>query len=121
MRASSRRTIPALVGLVLGGSAGAVWAHHGWSGYDAGQLVSLTGQVQSFSFDYPHALLMLDSEGKVWRVVLAPPSRMERRGLSAGAIEAGMEVSVEGYPHRQDDEEFRAERIQVNGGTFELR
>jgi len=96
-------------------------AHHGWSGYDASRLVTLTGTVQSATFDFPHAMLMLQADGKVWEVVLAPPSRMERRGLPAGSIEAGQEVTVEGYLHRTDETEFRAERIQVNGSAVELR
>lgn len=101
--------------------AGAAQAHHGWSGYDASELVTLTGTAQSASFQSPHGLLMLDVDGKLWRVVLAPPSRMARRGLPEGSIETGTEVSVEGYPHRNDPEEFRAERIRVNGTTVELR
>jgi Family of unknown function (DUF6152) len=96
-------------------------AHHGWSGYDASQLVTLTGTVQSATFDFPHAMLMLQADGKVWEIVLAPPSRMERRGLPAGSIVAGQEVMVEGYAHRTDEAEFRAERIQVNGSAVELR
>ena len=65
--------------------------------------------------------MLLQAEGRLWRVVLAPPSRLERRGLPAGSIAAGAEVTVEGYPHRSDREEFRAERIRVDGRTVELR
>ena len=110
-----------LVAVAVTGVAGSAAAHHGWSGYDASQLLALTGTVQSASFQSPHALIMLDAEGKVWRIVLAPPSRMERRGLPSGSIEAGEQVTVEGYPHRNDPEEFRAERIVVKGNTVELR
>jgi hypothetical protein len=107
--------------VALTGMAGAASAHHGWSGYDASRLITLAGTVQSASFQSPHAQLMLDSDGKVWRIVLAPPSRMQRRGLPLGSIEAGEQVTVEGYPHRNDPEEFRAERITVKGNTVELR
>jgi hypothetical protein len=105
----------------LVGASDRAWAHHGWSGYDASRLVTLAGMVQSATLDFPHATLMLQADGKVWAIVLAPPSRMERRGLPAGSIEAGQEVTVEGYPHRTDETEFRAERIQVNGSAVELR
>lgn len=99
-----------------------VAAHHGWSGYDSASLLTLQGSVQSVSFEQPHGLLMLQADGKLWRIVLAPPSRLQRRGLPAGSIEPGDTVSVEGYPHRTDAEEFRAERIRVNGGdAVELR
>jgi hypothetical protein len=111
----------ATVACLLAGVSGPAGAHHGWSGYDASRLMTLTGTVQSATFDFPHAMLMLQADGKVWEVVLAPPSRMERRGLPAGSIEAGQEATVEGYPHRTDETEFRAERLQVNGSAVELR
>ena len=96
-------------------------AHHGWSGYDATKLVTLEGDVQAVSYDNPHAQITLHTPDKAWRIVLAPPSRMERRGLPRDAIETGDAVAVEGYQHRQDPEEFRAERIRIDGKTVELR
>ena len=96
-------------------------AHHGWSGYDATKLVTLEGTVQSMSYDNPHAMVGLRTADKTWRIILAPPSRMQRRGLPDGAIKADETVWVEGYVHREDPEEFRAERIIVNGESHELR
>jgi hypothetical protein len=113
--------VAAAAAALLVGAPDLARAHHGWSGYDASRLVTLTGTVQSATFDFPHAMLMLQADGKLWEVVLAPPSRMGRRGLPAGSIEAGQEVTVEGYAHRTDEAEFRAERIQVNGSAVELR
>jgi hypothetical protein len=77
--------------------------------------------VQSISYDNPHAQVMLRTADKTWRIVLAPPSRMQRRGLPDGAIKADQTVQVEGYVHREDPEEFRAERIIVDGQAHELR
>lgn len=117
-----RRTRLAITALALVGLAAPVAAHHGWSGYDASKLVRLEGQVRQASFNNPHAQVTLESEGKVWRLVLAPPSRMQARGLPAGSIKAGDTAAVEGYPHREEADEFRAERIFVNGGRpVELR
>jgi hypothetical protein len=125
MQAMRKRTRIGLVALaaagLLGLAPGDVRAHHGWSGYDASRLLTLTGTVESVSFESPHGLLMLQTGEKLWRIVLAPPSRLARRGLPAGSITAGEQVTVEGYPHRNDPEEFRAERIQVKDATVELR
>ncbi len=113
-----------IVALGLTMSAGSAVAHHGWSGYDASKLVTLSGKVQEASFEFPHAMVMLQLEskdGKLWHIVLAPPSRMSARGLPAGSIKAGDEVTVEGYPHRAEPQEFRAERIRVKGQSVELR
>jgi hypothetical protein len=63
----------------------------------------------------------LEVPGKTWLVVLAPPSRMERRGLSATALRVGETATVVGYPSRSDPDEMRAERITIDGKTVELR
>ena len=58
---------------------------------------------------------------KIWTVVLAPPSRMENRGLPAAMLKPGVMARVEGYPSRDDPGELRAERITIDGKTIELR
>jgi hypothetical protein len=99
----------------------ASWAHHGWSEYDASKGMKLTGKIVESGYEHPHGHVRLEAPGKTWNVVLAPPSRMERRGLEKGALKPGATVTVEGYPNREKPEELRAERITVNGKTVELR
>jgi Family of unknown function (DUF6152) len=106
---------------LLGLLAGPAAAHHGWSGYDASQVLTLTGVIRESGYEHPHGHVRLEVPGKTWLVILAPPSRMERRGLAAAALQVGATVSVVGYPHRTNQEEMRAERITVNGQTVELR
>lgn len=96
-------------------------AHHGWGGYDSGQVLTLTGTVRQFAFDNPHAMLNLQADGKVWHVVLAPPGRMTARGLPTGSITPGQTVTVVGYPAKSDPAELRAERITAADKTVELR
>ena len=55
-------------------------AHHGWSEYDGAKVLKLTGKVVEAGYEHPHGHVTLDVPGKTWTVVLAPPSRMERRG-----------------------------------------
>lgn len=97
------------------------WAHHGWSEYDSSKPLKLTGKIIDSGYEHPHGHLGLQAPGKTWNVILAPPSRMERRGLEKGALKPGGTVTVEGYPNREKAEEMRAERIIVNGKTIELR
>jgi len=54
-------------------------------------------------------------------VVLAPPARMESRGLTKDKLKVGATVTVMGYPHKQTRDEIRAERIVIDGKTTELR
>jgi hypothetical protein len=97
------------------------FGHHGWSGYDSGQVLNLTGVIQESGYEHPHAYVKMQVRDKLWLVVLAPPSRMERRGVPREALAIGTPVTVVGYPHRSDDGEMRAERITLNGKTAELR
>jgi hypothetical protein len=96
-------------------------AHHGWSEYDAGQTLTLTGQVGESGYEHPHGYVKLVTPGKTWTAVLAPPSRMDNRGLTREMLKPGTTVTVVGYPNRNHPEEMRAERITVAGRTVELR
>lgn len=96
-------------------------AHHGWSEYDSSATLNLTGVIKEAGYEHPHGHVRLEAPGKVWLVVLAPPSRMEYRGLAAGDLKPGTTVTVTGYPNRSKPEEMRAERISVSGKTIELR
>jgi len=102
-------------------SVGTAWAHHGWSEYDSSKTLSLTGKIVESGYEHPHGHVRLETPAKTWSVVLAPPSRMERRGLERSALKPGASVTVEGYANRGKPEEMRAERILVNGKTIELR
>jgi Family of unknown function (DUF6152) len=96
-------------------------AHHGWSEYDTAKELKLTGKIVESGYEHPHGHVRLEAPGKTWEVVLAPPSRMERRGLEKDALKPGVTATVVGYPNRNKPEEMRAERITVNGKTVELR
>jgi hypothetical protein len=114
-----RRTIAVLLGALA--LPAAALAHHGWSGYDEGRTLTLTGTIRESGYEHPHGYLRLETPGKTWRVVLAPPSRMERRGLARETLAEGAQVTVVGYPHRENADELRAERISAGGRTVELR
>jgi hypothetical protein len=96
-------------------------AHHGWSSYDAARPLHLTGAIIASSYEQPHGTLQLKAADKTWDVILAPPTRMTSRGLSKKMLEPGTQASVEGYPHRTQNDELRAERITIAGKTVELR
>ncbi len=99
----------------------AALAHHGWSEYDSDKLIKLTGRISESGYEHPHGYVKLVTPGKTWQAVLAPPSRMEARGLANDAIKVGATVTVEGYANRNKPGEMRAERITAGGKTVELR
>ena len=96
-------------------------AHHGWSEYDSTKLLKLSGKIVDSGYEHPHGYIRLETPGKIWLCVLAPPSRMESRGLARDALKVGAGVTVEGYANRAKPEEMRAERISAGGKTVELR
>lgn len=116
MKARAGLAILALLALAIPAAA-----HHGWSGYDATKELTLTGTIKEAGYEHPHGHVRLEVPGKLWLVVLAPPTRMERRGLPASMLKVGTEATVVGYPHRSDPQEIRAERITIDGKTVELR
>jgi len=99
----------------------AAFGHHGWSEYDSSKTLRLTGKVVESGYEHPHGHIRFDAPGKTWNVILAPPSRMERRGLEKTMLKPGAAVTVEGYANRDKPGEMRAERIIVEGKTIELR
>ncbi len=86
----------------------AALGHHGWGSYDASKPVTVTGPIVTAKFENPHATITVGGNDKVWTVTLAPPSRMSSRGATEkiGTVEK---------------DEMRAERITVNGKTYEMR
>jgi len=100
---------------------GIAHAHHGWSEYDQTKAVKLTGTITQSGYEHPHGVVKLNADGKSWTIVLAPPFRMENRGLSESDIANGALVTVEGYINRSQPDGLRAERITAGNKTVELR
>jgi hypothetical protein len=101
--------------------ASAALAHHGWGSYDASKPVTVAGPIVTSKFENPHAAITVRASDKVWTVTLAPTSRMNSRGATEKVVAVGQNVSAYGYPSTVDKDEMRAERITVNGKTYEMR
>jgi hypothetical protein len=95
--------------------------HHGWSSYDQKKVLNLEGEILEYSYDNPHGMLKFKAKDKTWTVVLAPPSRMQSRGLEESMLSKGVKATVVGYPHLKVEDEMRAERITIGDKTTELR
>lgn len=142
---SSVRAACAALALVLALVVGTVptpaLAHHGWSGYDSSTLLALTGTIVDVQYGNPHVMVTLavatEPEDEIHEdeahkeaeiedppsvtVVMAPPFRSEGRGLPRDLLVPGAAVTFEGYLHRDNALELRAERIIIGDLTVELR
>jgi Family of unknown function (DUF6152) len=116
-----RVVLPIAVAAGASALAAGAFAHHGWGSYDAANPVTITGPIQTVKFENPHAEITVKAPDKVWTVTLAPTSRMTTRGASANVVAVGKTVMAYGYPSTVDRSEMRAERITVDGKTYELR
>jgi len=116
-----RLILPTVVVAAACGLAASAFAHHGWGSYDAANPVTVAGPIQTLRFENPHAEITVKAPDKVWTVTLAPTFRMTSRGASAEVVAVGKTVSAYGYPSTVERNEMRAERITVDGKTYELR
>lgn len=95
-------------------------AHHGWGEYLDAEF-SLTGTVERANLGGPHGLLRVRAGRQVWEVVLAPPTRIQRAGLTAAAVPRGTRVTARGHRHRNAARlEMKTERLLVGRRTFDL-
>jgi hypothetical protein len=97
-------------------------AHHGWSGQGQDQF-ELTGKVhKQVSLSGPHATMQIvDEQGQVWDITLAPAARTERAGLKEDTLPVGAEVKISG--HRNSDQsrfEVKTERVTHDGKNYDV-
>ena len=91
------------VGLVVGGTALPVSAHHAFAAeFDANQPIQLKGTIVKMEWVNPHTWLHIDvkdSSGKVqsWMIEGGPPTSLLRRGLTKASLKVGAEVNVTGF------------------------
>lgn len=93
-----------------------------WDAYDRTKPQALSGVIKAAQYNREaYASLTIDSGGRTWTIILAPPVRMDFRGLTEDMLTPGVTVAVEGFQSRQTRDELRAETITVNKRSFDLR
>lgn len=110
----------ALAALLLSAPA-VVLAHHGWGSFDASKRITVEGPIQTSSYANPHVTVTVKATDQVWTVILAPVSRMQTRGATKELVAAGKTITAEGHPSKSHKGEMRANRIAIDGKTFEMR
>src|SRR4026208_531948 len=99
------RTKPVAAILLLGWLVTAlpVSAHHAFQAeFDDKKPVHLAGKVTKMEWINPHSWIHIDvtgADGKVtsWMVECGSPNIMLRRGFSKNSLDAGTELTVDGY------------------------
>lgn len=110
--------------LLVGAGLLSAVSHHGWADYDTERAFTLDGTIGTIEYVNPHVLVRVQPAGdtaRTWLAVLAPPSRMTRRGLPGDSLRVGQAARLYGYPHKELPDEMRVERITIGDRTTELR
>jgi hypothetical protein len=96
-------------------------AHHGWTWY-GNEPMELTAVVVVKDFGNPHDRLTLrDGDGQEWNVLLSPPGRSRRAGLTADKVDVGDTVTAFGHRRREGDNfEMKTERLKVGDDLYNL-
>lgn len=97
-------------------------AHHSFAvHFVPDERVTIEGVVTEFRFRNPHGLIFLtvtaaDGAEQQWRVETNSPNILRRRGWSPDSLKPGDQVSIEGYPSRDDGHYMRVYRIEFEDG-----
>ncbi len=116
------RFVAGLAGAVLALGAAQAMAHHGWAGQQTDQS-ELTGKLKTdVSLAGAHgSMQIVDDQGQVWDITLAPAARTERAGLKPGVIPMGATVTVRG--NRSSDMkrfEMKTVRVTHDGKNYDV-
>jgi hypothetical protein len=97
-------------------------AHHGWGGQETKQS-TISGTVKTaLSLAGPHATMQIvDENGQVWDLTLAPPARTARAGLKEDTIPVGAAVTVVGNRNLDKKRfEMKTVRVTYNGKHYDV-
>ena len=104
-----------VLGVLLGGVATAVFAHHSMSAkYDIGRTITIEGTLTEVAWGNPHSWLFLDAKPvgqsnavvKNWSVEAPGATGMVRVGWQKDTMKAGNKVTITGFPRRDGKPEM---------------
>lgn len=95
---------------------------HDWSAYDtANRPIRVSGTIRVLDFTAPNAVLRIETEGRVWRIILPDPTTLRQEGLTPTTLTEGKPAVAVGFPRLDDGIELRAIRLTVDGEMHEWR
>ena len=101
---------------------GALSAHHSVAAsYDIDRMVPLVGVLTSVSVINPHVVVALketaqDGTETTWKVEMAPPNAMKRRGFDPRTLTSGQQVVIEEWLRKDGQKEATARTITMPDG-----
>ena len=111
------------VALVVVLAAGAAWAHHNNTRFDADKRVTVTGTLSKLDWRNPHIYLYIDAKNdqgelETWSLECQPPNFFAIRKVSKADFEKviGQGVTAQVSPARDGSPNGRLEKITLPDG-----
>lgn len=123
MKALFKKLSQVLASCILLLGCGFAAAHHSFPVHFVPDgEVTVSGTVDNFRFANPHGVLEFtvtnaDGEQQAWRAETNSPSILRRRGWSKSSMKAGDEVTVTGWPARNDEYYMRIRTVTFSDGS----
>jgi len=118
-----RRTLSFMLGsAALFLAVGPLWAHHAFEAeFDQKKPVHLVGKVTKMEWINPHSWIHIDvtgPDGKVtsWMVECGSPNIMLRRGFTKNSLDAGTELTVDGYQAKNGSNKANGSSVLFRDG-----
>jgi hypothetical protein len=105
--------------------AGTAAAHHGMTTkFDPARAETLRGTVSRVDWAFPHAhvFLLVDNgdETLPWYVELESPQLLELNGWNADTLQAGQQITVQGFRARDDSRQVWGAAITIDANDTEI-
>lgn len=96
-------------------------AHHGMTTkFDPARAETLQGTVSRVDWAFPHVhiFMLVEDGGETlpWYVELESPQLLELNGWTEASLQAGQQITVEGFRARDDSRQVWGESVVVSGG-----
>ena len=117
-----RRLAAALVLFLIVPAPPALRAHHAFAAeYDVNQPLTVSGTVQKFTWENPHAWLIVDVSsdgGKAvrWSFEMGSPSGLTHRGWTRTAVKPGDSITVDAFRAKDGSNKANARTVTLPGG-----
>jgi len=97
-------------------------ANHDWNAYERTKPQKFSGVIKTARFNRDsYGVATMEADSKTLTVILAPPVRMDFRGLTEEMLKPGVAVTIEGFVSKRTATEVRAEILTVGKRSFDLR
>lgn len=112
----------AVLFVLSGAGALPAQAHHSFAvHFVADEIIEVSGTITRFRFSNPHGMAwftVVDEAGNSaeWRAETNSPSVLRRRGWTPDVLKEGDEVTLEGWPARDDPHYMRIRSVTFADG-----